>query len=136
MEDIRKHFVKEINNLEIEDDEVLTEKLVTTKFKKKALKVHSDKTGKEDDEEFKQLLNDYHTVRDAVNELSDDNEPKDGKTDLQSFFEKHNIAKEFSQTWTIYVEKEKVDYWKKEMSKRYPDEKILQGNGTQYKNTS
>ena len=109
---------------------------MTRKFKKKALKVHSDKTGKEDDEEFKQLLNDYHTVRDAINELSDDNEPKDEKTDLQSFFEKHNIAKEFSQTWTIYVEKEKVDYWKKEMSKRYPDEKNIASKWYSVQNTS
>ena len=55
------------------------------------------------------------------------------KTALNTFFEKHNIGIKFSQSWTIFVEKCKVEQWKKEMSKRYPESKELQGNGTQYK---
>ena len=62
MENLRRQFESEIKNLEISEEELLTVKLVTQKFRKKALKAHSDKTGKEDDEEFKQLLNDYNTV--------------------------------------------------------------------------
>ena len=132
MENIRKQFAKELFNLEITEDEVITEKLVTKKFKMKALKVHSDKTGKADDEEFKELLNDYHRVLDAVKKIEKSNDV-DTKTDLQEFFEKHNFAKEFSQSWTIFIEKEKVESWNNEMIKRFPDPKHLQGNGTQYK---
>ena len=124
----------ELKNLEIEEDEVLTVKLVTRKFKRKALKVHSDKTGTMDDEEFKQLLNDYNKVKNALNELSEEtNEEDTEQSDLQNFFEQHNFAKEFSQSWTIFVEKEKVNEWKKELLVRYPNHKELQGNGTQYK---
>ena len=107
MENLRKQFISELRNLEIGEDELLTGKLVTQKFRKKALKVHSDKTGKEDDEEFKQLLNDYNAVKNAIKELSDETmEVESEKSDLQNFFERHNFAKEFSQSWTIFVEKE------------------------------
>ena len=133
MENLRKELKSELMNLEIGVEEPLSVKLVTTKFKRKALRVHSDKT-KGDDEEFKQLLNDYNRVKDAIKEaLGEGIEDEGEKSDLQSFFEAHNFAKEFSQSWTIFVEKDKVTEWKKELSNRYPDPKELQGKGTQYK---
>ena len=109
MENIRKQFQKELRMLEISDEEELTVKLVTKKFKKKALKVHSDKTLNNDDEEFKELLSDYEKLKDAINEVTNENNEDEEKSDLQNFFEKNNFAKEFSQSWTIYVEKENVD---------------------------
>ena len=136
MENLREQLESELKNLEVEPEEELTLRLVTKKFKKKALKVHSDKTGKNDDEEFKQLLQDYNKVKDALNEIAnevDANEEDEVKTDLQNFFDKHNFAKEFSKTWTIFIEKHKVQEWKREMSERYPDSKPLQGNGIQFK---
>ena len=133
MENLRKKYEKELRILEINEDEELTVKLVTTKFKKKALRVHSDKNRNNDDEEFKELLNDYQTVKDAINELSNDMNEDEEKTDLQSFFEKHNFAREFSQSWTIYVERENLDDWKNVMAGLYPDYKNTQGNGTQFK---
>ena len=134
MENLRKQFISELRNLEIGEDELLTEKLVTQKFRKKALKVHSDKTGKSDDEEFKQLLNDYNAVKNAIKELSDETmEVESEKSDLQNFFDRHNFAKEFSQSWTIFVEKDRVQDWKKELLRRFPDQKELQGNGIQYR---
>ena len=45
MDNLRKELERELINLEIEADEDITVKLVTKKFKRKALKVHSDKTG-------------------------------------------------------------------------------------------
>ena len=116
MENLRRQFESEIKNLEISEEELLTVKLVTQKFRKKALKVHSDKTGKEDDEEFKQLLNDYNSVKNALKEITDEaTEVECEKNDLFDFFEKHNFAKEFSQSWTIFVEKGKANVWKKEL---------------------
>ena len=92
--------------------------------------MHSDKTFK-DDEEFKELLSDYHRIVDAMNDLDEEGEFVD-KTDLQNFFEKHNFAKEFSKTWTIYIEKDKINDWISVRNKKFPDRKLLQGNGTQY----
>ena len=134
MENLREQYESELKNLEIQENEELTVKLVTRKFKKKALRVHSDKTGSENDEEFKQLLNDYNRVKEAINEITKDANQEDcDKSNLQHFFDKHNFAKEFSQSWTIFVEKNKVEDWKKELNKRFPDPKELQGNGMQYK---
>ena len=113
MENFKKQFEKELKNLEIEDTDVLSEKHIAKKFKKKALKVHSDKTGN-DDEEFKDLLNDYHKVLKAFKELKLDAQDEE-KDDLQTFFEKHNLAKEFSQSWTVFVEKGLVPMWLNEL---------------------
>ena len=87
MRTFRKDFEKELKNLEIEECEEITTKLVAKKFRRKALKVHSDKTFK-DDVDFQNLLNDYNNVMEALNKLS---EHEDGemveKTDIQNFFE-------------------------------------------------
>ena len=56
MENIRKQLEQELRNLEIGEGEELNAKLVAKRFKKKALRVHSDKTHSNDDEEFKKLL--------------------------------------------------------------------------------
>ena len=55
------------------------------------------------------------------------------KDELQLFFEKHNFAKEFSQSWTVYVEKKKVSMWLTELKRRFPESRQVQGNGTQFK---
>ena len=133
MENIRKNYEKELRTLEISDEEELTVKLVTKKFNIKALKVHSDKTHTDDDEEFKELLNHYNKLKEAIAEVSKEENNDEEQSDLQSFFEKHNFAREFSQSWTIFVEKEKVNDWKNIMSSLYPDYKNTQGNGTQFK---
>ena len=52
----------------------------------------------QDDEEFKKLLNDYNIVKDALNDLMNENneEVEDSdKTDLQHFFEAHNLRLKF-----------------------------------------
>ena len=135
METIRKQFEKELKNLDITEEEVISARIVTKKFKRKALLVHSDKTRNGDDEAFQYLLSDYKKLIDALENIGEEKEKLDVKSDLQEFFEKHNIAKEFSQSWTILIEKEKVDRWNKEMLKRFPEPKFLQGHGTQYKSS-
>ena len=134
MENIRQQFEKELLNLEIGKDEELSVKLVGSRFRKKALRVHSDKTGLGDDEEFKNLLNDYKKVIDAIEKVSNCKEERSKEqSEMHSFFKKHNFAKEFSQSWTIFIEKDKVEKWMNEMEKQYPNPKHLQGQGTQYK---
>ena len=119
LNNFRKQFAKELDNLEINDVENLSEKFISKKFKRKALKVHSDKTGK-DDEEFQELLNDY---RKLIKGFKDFNIEKGDaeKDDLIKFFDNHNFAKEFSQSWTVFIEKGLVSSWMKEMDIRYPE---------------
>ena len=69
MENFRSIYSKELKNLEIENTDSLTESYISRKFKRKALKVHSDKTRSNDDEEFKELLNDYNRVLDVFRKL-------------------------------------------------------------------
>ena len=85
MENIRKQYQKELKNLEIGDEVPINLKVVATMFKRKALKVHSDKTHKNDDEEFKELLRDYTVLKDAINACVEEGEFVE-KTDLQNFF--------------------------------------------------
>ena len=128
MENLKKQFERELINLEIESDEELTVRVVTKKFHRKALRVHTDKTGTTDDEEIKQLITDYHYIVEALKGIN--GEEKDEKSDVHEFFSKHKFAKEFSQSWTIFVEKDKVFKLKNEISKCFPDPKNMQGNGT------
>ena len=85
MEYIRKQFANELKNLEVEECEEISAKILSKKFKRKALKVHSDKTRTQDDEEFKQLLHDYNKLKEALSEINENVE--DEQTDLQTFFE-------------------------------------------------
>ena len=133
MEAFKTKYAKELENLEIENTDDLTERYISKKFKRKALKVHSDKTRSNDDEEFKELLSDYERVLKAFREMNIEANEGGEKDDLQNFFEKNNFAQEFSQSWTVFIEKEKVAAWKQELNKAFPDPKMLQGNGVQYR---
>ena len=109
MEAIRNTFKKELNKLEISETEEITTKSVEKKFKKKALKVHPDKTGTDDDAEFKELLADFRKLQTALKELKDEdendiNDEDDESSDLSKFFDKNNVATEKSKSWTIVIE--------------------------------
>jgi hypothetical protein len=106
MENFRKTCAEELKNLEIKEEEEITAKLLSTKFKLKAIKVHSDKTGLNDDKEFKNLLNDYNKCIEALRNIVNDNEDTE-KIDIKEFFTKHNVSKENSNSWTILIEKKK-----------------------------
>ena len=71
MENIKKQYHKELQNLEIGLDETITVQLVGKRFRKKALRVHSDKTRLGDDEEFKELVNVCNRLVDAIEKTID-----------------------------------------------------------------
>ena len=132
MMNLKKHYENELKNLEVKDEEEINQKMLSKKFKQKAFKVHSDKTGntgEDKDEEFKNLLDDYHRVSDALKGVQEDQD--DGN--LRAFFDKHNVSNQCSQSWTILVENEKVLEWRMELKKRYPNPTLVQGSGLQYK---
>ena len=111
MDDFVRNYSAELRRLEVVEGEEITAKKLSTKFKKLALMTHPDKTGADDDTEFKNLLNDYNILIDAlrkVNEEEDDVE----KNDMADFFAENKIAKENTQSYTVLVEKDKSTEWK------------------------
>ena len=87
MENIKKQFHKELQNLEIGLDEIITVQLVGKRFRKKALRVHSDKTRLGDDEEFKELVNDYNRLVDAIEKIMyNQDDIRAEKSEMHSFF--------------------------------------------------
>ena len=132
MEALRNNLKKELTNLEVEETEEISIKMIEKKFKKKALKVHPDKTGKNDDTEFKELLDDFRKVQTKLMELQD--EDGDDKGDICAFFEKNNVATELSQSWTVLVEKDKAESWGKALKKKFGEPKVVNsGSGYQFK---
>ena len=78
-----KNMKKELINLEVEEEEEINIKMVKKKFKKKALKVHLDKTGTNDDAEFKELLADFKRMQIALREI--ESKDDDDKGDVYTF---------------------------------------------------
>ena len=135
MDEFRTKFADELKRLEVSDEEEVTAKILSTKFKKKALKVHPDKNGEvTDDEEFKTLLNDYKSCMDALSLLLKDEVDKE-KNDMAEFFAKNNVTKENTNSYTVLIENEMNGEWKdafKKMKLSIEPMKLKHG-GTQYK---
>ena len=134
MEMFKKTHENELNNLEVDATEDITMKLLSSRFKKKALRVHPDKTGEKDDEEFKTLLKDYNKCTKALAEITNEDIEKE-KNDIKDFFAKNNVAKENTNSYTVLVEKEKSSEWKEELQKMelVTEPKKLACGGIQYK---
>ena len=135
MEEFRMNFTEELKGLDVEDEEEVTAKMLSSKFKKKALKVHPDKKGDaHDDEDFKTLLNDYNTCMEALGLIAMNEEEKE-KNEMSEFFAKHNVAKENTNSYTVLIENERTVEWKDVLKKMKHDvepKKLING-GTQYK---
>ena len=135
MEDFVKNYSAELRRLEVEEGEEITAKKLSIKFKKKALMTHPDKTGDvENDTEFKNLLNDYNILIDALKKVNEEDSDSE-KNDMADFFAENNIAKENSQSYTVLLEKDKSTEWKYEFKKMelIANPKKLACGGFQYK---
>ena len=136
MEDFKMNFAEELQRLEVQDEDEVTAKMLSTKFKKQALKHHPDKTGDVDNDlEFKRLLNDYNTLIEALKKINEDEVQKE-KNEMADFLAKNNVAKENTQSYTVMLEKEKSTEWRgqlKKMKKMITDPKKLSDGGIQYK---
>ena len=117
MEDFVRNYQEELRRLDVQEGEEVTAKMLSMKFKKLALKTHPDKTGDVDnDAEFKNLLNDYNMLIDALSKMKKD-EVEQEKNYMADFFAQNNIAKENTQSYTILVEKANSTEWKNELKK-------------------
>ena len=134
MEDFRKIYAEELKRLNVEDDEEVTAKMLNSKFKKKALRVHPDKTGDANDEEFKNLLKDFNTCMEALGLIVKEEEEKENN-DMAEFFAKNNVSKENMNSYTVLLENEKTKEWNEVLKKMKleKDPMKLVNGGTQFK---
>ena len=98
--------------LEIEGDNVLTSRFVTSKYKKLAKLLHPDRVGGEKCK-FQELLNAY---RRRISYIEDNQNTEDEQLEddyEKEFFMKHNIMKECLRSFIVYIEEMLVDKWKK-----------------------
>ena len=135
MEEFRRNYSQELKRLNVEDEEVVTAKMLSSKFKRKALRVHPDKTGDvNDDEDFKNLLQDFNTCMEGLRLIAEDEEEKE-KNNMADFFAKNNVSKENTNSYTVLLENDKITEWNevlKKMDLAKDPIKLING-GTQYK---
>ena len=101
-------IVNDLKVLHIDDTENVTIKLVTTKYKTLAKVVHPDKIGGPA-EAFQELLNAYKRVVEYIENNTNDTDEVNFE---KEFFMRHNIMKECSTSFVIYIQEELLEKWK------------------------
>ena len=100
--------------LEIGDEQNLTKKYVTSKYKRLAKLRHPDKEGGTTSA-FQALLNAYRRIinyieGEKVKEAFEEEDEGDFET---QFIMKHNFTKECSSSFVVYIQDRFVDRWKR-----------------------
>jgi hypothetical protein len=102
---------KDMKTLRIEDDQTLTTKFVTAKYKQLAKERHPDREGGST-EEFQELQNAYRRMINFIEETEGINvneEETDFETDV---FMKNNVMKECSTNFVVYIQDIYVEKWR------------------------
>ena len=100
------------------DEQVITKKYITAKYKRLAKITHPDKPGG-DKEAFQELLNTYRRLIKYLEE------EKGAEDDFESeFFKKHNFMKKCSSSYVVYIQKEYTDEWKRILEKHIVFQKL------------
>ena len=97
--------------LGIDDNQELTSRYVTLKYKKLAKVLHPDKKSG-DKCAFQELLNSYRRIIKHMEENMKVDEVPDDDFEKE-FFMKHNIMKECISSYVVYVQETLIDKWKK-----------------------
>ena len=98
--------------LEIDENQELTIRYVTVKYKRLAKVVHPDRV-RGDKCKFQEIQNAYKRI---INYIEENQKMEDdiGEDDYEKdFFVKHNIMKECMTSFVVYIEELLVDKWKK-----------------------
>ena len=108
-----QQFKEDLIVLEINEEQTLTKKYVTSKYKKLAKTRHPDKEGGTKSA-FQTLLNAYRRIIDYLDgkivKEAFEEEEKDFETE---FFMKHNFMKECTSSFVVYIQDWLVDRWKR-----------------------
>ena len=97
----------ELRTLKIEDDQELTVKYVTKKYKELAKDVHPDRP-RGSNEEFQVLLDAFRRVIGYIEENDGENYKYEYET---QFFMKNNVVKECYNSIVIYIEEKFAQIW-------------------------
>jgi curved DNA-binding protein CbpA len=119
---------KDLLILELEEKELdeVTIKDVIKAYRKKALRVHPDKAGKESTAAFQELNNSYERVLkylvenydSSENDVSTENEDEDEKFTKENFHS-FNFPKEKEKSFVVQVQNDLADAWSECFQKKY-----------------
>ena len=103
----------DLNTMNIDDNQELTKRYVTSKYKKLAKERHPDKEGGTK-VAFQELQNAYRRIIQFIEDKERHEASEDVVVDFETeFFKKHNIVKECTASFVIYIQDEYVDRWRK-----------------------
>ena len=103
---------RDLQTLRIDESQELSKKFVTMKYKKLAKEKHPDRKDGNTCE-FQELQNAYKRIIKHIEDEQKKEEFEDDDDDFETrFFMKHNMMKECSTSYVIYIQEEFVDHWK------------------------
>ena len=101
-----EQIMKDMKTLRIDNDQTLTTKFVTAKYKQLAKERHPDREGG-NTEDFQELQNAYRRMINFIEETEGINvNEEDLETD---FFMKNNVMKECSTSFVFYIQDIYID---------------------------
>ena len=104
---------EDLITMNVDDSQELTKKYVTARYKKLAKDRHPDKEGGTK-EAFQELQNAYLRIISFLEEKEIKEASEDVVVDFETeFFKKHNIVKECTASFVIYIQDSYVDRWRK-----------------------
>ena len=111
-----EQFKDDLKMLEIGEDQNLTKRYVTGKYKKMAKIMHPDKGGTKND--FQELQNAYNRIIKYIEEHQNKEAYEEEENDYKTeFFKKHNILKECTSSFVLYIQNELALRWQKVLVK-------------------
>ena len=107
-ETVKEH----LKTLNIDNTENITKRYVTTKYKRLAKTTHPDKEGGTT-ASFQELKHAYKTVIDFIEDNLHYEKYEEKERDFETeFFMKHNILKECSASYVVYIQDSFAEKWK------------------------
>ena len=99
--------------LNIDDKQEITKDYVTAKYKNLAKVRHPDKEGGNTGD-FQRLLSAYRSIIQFLEDNQDKEPFEEKEKDFETeFFMKHNIMKECTTSYVVYIQDQFVDRWRK-----------------------
>jgi DnaJ-class molecular chaperone len=107
----REQLRDDLAIMNIDEDQELTKQYVTSKYKKLAKQRHPDKDAGTKSA-FQELQNAYRRIIKHLEETEESDES--GVEDFETeFFKRHNIMKECTTSFVVYIQNGYVEKWRK-----------------------
>ena len=110
-------FEDDLKLLDISEEQELTERYVTGRYKKRAKLLHPDKLGGKK-KDFQELYAAYCRLIEYIEENQTKEAYEEEDDDYETeFFKKHNVLKECTSSFVLYIQNELADRWQKGLEK-------------------